>query len=336
MRQVIVVLSFFIAASPALAEAEVALDVGFSRQVLAEVCSGETINRDAIRKDPTVLHMLAHFSQFRDYFTMDAYLDARQQAANCTVPARDMFRFGGVIENRESLARLVDDLAADAEGYSGAVSMMLSPYAPVGLAYSGRAVPVVGSPSCGGWSKGADFFVDLPCISGDPEGLKYLIAHESYHGMQDRFMWDTEGAAPIVRLLGEVLREGSATAFADFSEIENPGDYAALSQRVIKVNDRRTALNFQLLDMAVQYALTFEGGYDAANNIGLSGAYDSPFYYVGVTMVRAIEAASGRERLLELLAAPPQEFFKRYEELAEAADNLPSLGPVLKEWLAKN
>lgn len=336
MRQLIVALSFFFAASPALAEARVALDVGFARQVLAEVCSGETIDREAIRNDPTVLQMLAHFSQFRDYFTMDAYIDARQQAANCTVPERDFYRFGGVIENRESLKALVDQLAASADGYSGAVSAMLSPYAPEGLAYSGRAVPVVGSPSCGGWSKGADFFVDLPCISGDPEGLKYLIAHESYHGMQDRFMWDTEGAAPVVKLLGEVLREGSATAFADFSEIENPGDYAALSQRVIKVNDRRTALNFELLDMAVQYALTLEGGYDAANNIGLSGAYDSPFYYVGVTMVRAVEAASGRERLLELLAAPPQEFFKHYEELTKADAALPSFGPVLKGWLAKD
>jgi len=335
MRQFIVALSFFIAGTPALAEARVALDVGFSRQVLSEVCSGETIDQDAIRKDPTVLQMLAHFSQFRDYFTMDAYLEARQQAANCMVPERDFFRFGGVIENRESLKGLVDELAADADGYSGAVSAMLAPYAPQGLAYSGRAVPVVGSPSCGGWSKGPDFFVDLPCISGDPEGLKYLIAHESYHGMQDRFMWDTAGAPPVVKLLGEVLREGTATAFADFSKIGNPGDYAAISQRVIKVNDRREALNFDLLDMAVQYILTQEAGYEAANNIGLSGAYDSPFYYVGVTMVRAVEAASGREELMQLLAAPPQAFFQHYEALAKLDESLPPLGPVLTEWLAR-
>ncbi|NVJ97169.1 MAG: hypothetical protein HWE25_03395 [Alphaproteobacteria bacterium] len=336
MKFLVFSLSFFLCSMPVLAAARVTVDADFAKQVLSEVCTRQNIDEEAIRNDPAVTGMLKHFSQFRDYFTMEAYLSARQDAANCVVPEKDFFRFAGVLEDREKLSAIVYEMASGQGEHSTTITEMLAPYAPAGLSYEGRAVLVVGSPSCGGWSRGSTFFVDLPCISGDPEGLKYLIAHESYHGMQEMFMRESSSASPVLKLLGEVMREGTATAIADFSKIENPGSYTRLSQRVIEVNARRQASNFALLDMAVQYAQTQEEGYDAANGVGLSGAYDSPFYYVGVVMTRAIESASGRQVLLALLKESPQKFFNHYLALTARDDSLPKLGPVLSEWLSES
>lgn len=319
--------------SQANASTEIHFDAGFAEAVLEDVCSDKTINRDALLKSEVVVDMVSHFAQFRDYFTLEAYVDARQLAAKCEKTERDIFRFNEVIDRRVALSEEVSELKASSGAISSAISDMLAPYTPSDLQYNGRATIMIGTPSCGGWSKGPDFYLDLPCISGDATGLQYLIAHESYHGTQERFMPRPQDGDLMQKLLSEILREGSATAIADFSEIEG-GPYTKLSQDTLSKNERRMDDNFALMDLAVGYlkAHPNKDSYSFINNIGLSGQFDAPFYSVGATIFNALEMHDGREALMCLLSQVPSHVFARYHQLKEnkvVADEWPSLGPDL-------
>jgi hypothetical protein len=77
--------------------------------------------------------------------------------------------------------------------------------------------------------------------------------------------------------------------------------------------------NFDLLNMAffyLQRAKDEDRG-EQINGIGLSGYFDSPFYAVGAAMIRSLGDAFGRDALLCLMAAPPEQFFLAYQQAAE-------------------
>lgn len=315
------------------ASVSIHFDTEFAEGVLEDVCSDRIIDRDALLKSPEVENMVSHFAQFRDYFTPTAYVEARQRAAKCEKAERDIFRFNDVIDRRKALVAEVAEFKRGASPISQKISSLVGPYAPRGLNYSGRAILMIGTPSCGGWSKGSDFFVDLPCITGDPIGLQYLIAHESYHGIQDMFMPSPNEGDLVQKLLSEVIREGSATAIADFSEIEG-GHYSKKSQETLNKNKRRMGDNFALLEMAISYLRSQpnDTSYAFVNNIGLSGQFDAPFYSVGAAIVSALEEHDGRQALVCLLSLAPSSVFARYHELnavGPADAQFRSLGPDL-------
>ncbi len=322
------ILGFLLASTPAQADIAVELDISFAESVLNDVCSGKQIDEAAIRQSSAVANMLAHFSQFRDYFTMDAYLASRQQAAHCQKADRDIFRFNDVIDKKQALLVELATMKNTQQDYSHDLVSMLMLFVPADISYSGRATIAIGTPSCGGWSVGSDFYVDLPCIMGDAPGLQYLIAHESYHGIQEKFMPTPGETDHVARLFSAVMREGSATAIADFSKITGGGSYTASSKQSIRRNASRSQQNFDLLDMAVAYILHTSGAeaYDVANNIGLSGSFDAPYYAVGATIFNAIDEADGREVLLCLMQQPSKLIFKRYAMLAEHDKRLRQLG----------
>lgn len=308
-------------AAPASAEVQVRLDTSFAASVLGDVCSNQAIDEAEIRNSTVVKDMLAHFSKFRDYFTMDEYIAARKSAAACAAPERDYFRFSEVIEKRDALIRIVAALSEQTEGFSDTTTQMVSAYTPAGMSYDGVATVIVGGPSCGGWAIDGGFYVDLPCIGDDEEGLRYLIAHEIYHGVQSGFMLAVDDDAPApLQIFDAIIREGSAITVADFSEIENPGVYAKLSQRINRSNAGRTDENFDLLDLAFFYLSASDdpAAADKVYNIGLSGLFDSPFYYVGAEMVQTIENTFGREALLCIMGLQQAELVFAYQAAIEA------------------
>lgn len=329
---------FFIQLSATAAHAEltISLDTGFARQVLEDVCSGNEIDKIQIRQSPKIKSMLSHFSQFRDYFTLDAYIEARQKAALCQKSERDIFRFNDVIDRKSSLLGEIEWLEANSGSYSQNITGLLAPYMPKSLDYFGTAIIAIGTPSCGGWSNASEFYVDLPCITDDPKGLQYLIAHESYHGIQDKFMMDTTDADPLVRLLDATVREGSATAFVDFSTISG-GAYTTLNRETSEKNASRAIENFGLFDIAVSYLAEHptEAAFTIVNNVGLSGTFDAPFYAVGSTMIKALEKAYGTAVLRCLLQRPPVTIFESYRELTVSDHALPKLGPATTAMIGK-
>ena len=311
----------------------VRIDTKFAREVLEEVCSGQTIDEHAIRASGPAQIMVDHFHQFRADFTMDAYVAARKSAAQCITPAPDIFRFGEVIERRTDLELELDAIESQESEIASQIEAMLSAYTPDGVTHDGAAMLMLATPSCGGWSKGADFFVDVPCLNGDSAGMTYLIAHETYHAVQASFMPSVAAdAAPAAEIFADIIREGSASVVADFSALESDGAYTRLSQRILTTNERRMAANYDLFNMAFFYLDRARNAdrADQIRTIGLSGLFDGPFYAVGSAMFRAIDAAFGREPLLCLMTTSPEQFFLAYEKAAEATDS-PALGEdVLK------
>ncbi len=308
----------------------VRIDVSVSRAVLDDVCSDQAIDETAIRNSGAVRDMLAHFAKFREDFTMDAYLDARRAAAACETLDRDIFRFAQVIEKRVEIAAFLDHLDSEdaVAGATARATAMVAGMTPDGVDYDGRAIVMVGTPSCGGWSKASTFYVDAPCLLGDPDGLVFLVAHEIYHGVQDIFMpMIADDAAGSLRLMNEIVREGTALFLADFTKIDMPGDYAAFNQRVARRNDRRRRENFDLLDVSFSYlaASSDDAAFDKVYGIGASGVFDSPFYAVGALMTQTIDAALGREALLAAMASGPAAFFRAYETARQTDPEAPAL-----------
>jgi len=304
--------------SSATPDIHVDFDTSFASAVLEEVCSSGEIDETAIRSSETAQIMVDHFHQFRDDFTMDAYVEARRAAANCETPERDIFRFAEIIQRREELRAEIALLETRGKEIGDTIADMLSAYTPTEISFSGAAVVVTGSPSCGGWSKGSAFFVDMPCLKGDHDGLTYLAAHETYHAIQSSFMMAAPEGDGAPAIFSDIIREGTASVVADFSEIETDGAYTQLSQRIIKTNDRRMDANFDLLNMAFFYLIK-SGDKEAsqkAETIGLSGFFDSPFYAIGAGMTRLIDSVYGRDALLCLMAAAPEQFFLAYDRAA--------------------
>ncbi len=307
-------------AAPANADVQIRLNASFASDVLDDVCSNQQIDEAAIRNSTVVKDMLAHFSKFRDYFTMDEYIAARKSAATCSPPTPDYFRFTEVIENREDLRRIVDRLSEQTNGFSGATTDLVNAYTPAKLKYDGTATVIVGGPSCGGWATDGGFYVDLPCIGDDDVGLRYLIAHEIYHGVQSEFVPTVAEDAPAeIKIFDSIIREGSAITVANYADIEDPGAYTKLSQRINRKNASRTDENFDLLDLAFVFLAKSDDPADADKvyNIGLSGLFDSPFYYVGAEMVQTIENAFGRDALLCVMGLQQAEFIFAYDAAYE-------------------
>lgn len=318
---------------------EVRLSVTFASTVLDQVCSYNDIDEAEIEKSPIVQNMLKHFVKFRPDFTMENYISARRAAAECTALERDIFRFKDVIARKSQLTAELESLNSKAQSYSIQASKLVSQLSPKNIEYIGTAIPMIGTPSCGGWSSGETFYVDLPCMKGDQEGLIYLITHEIYHGIQDIFMLAIdENSSPIVQLFDSIIREGSALHVADFSKIKDPGTYSKLNQDVIESNRKRMDENFDLLEIVLTYLIhnSNNGAYKKAYSIGASGFFDSPYYAIGDVMTGALHEKYGSEATICLMKLPPQYFFYAYGDLVEGegrAQELPVLSPFIRETL---
>ncbi len=158
-------------------------------------------------------------------------------------------------------------------------------------------------------------------LEGRPAGIAFLVAHESYHGVQDRFMQPVEeNGSSVLRLLDAVVREGTAQYLVDFSQIENPGFYANLNQKILKTNSRRLEQNFDPLETLLVHLSTNDDDatYQKAYSIGVSGMFDSPLYSVGEEVTRVLVSRYSHEVITCLMKLPPQSFFVPYERSASA------------------
>ncbi|GHF13683.1 hypothetical protein GCM10017044_04700 [Kordiimonas sediminis] len=332
----VVVLAFAgILASPVKSEAasiDIVMDTSFADEVLAEVCSNKELDRDTVAASPVVQDMLGHYQRFREYFTFDAYFEERQAAANCQKAATNHFRFHQIVDEREAIT---ENLQQVRRVTFQSMMPTLRRFSPSDAQVSARAVPVLGTPSCGGWSGSDAFFVDLPCLRGDVSGLKYLAAHEIYHLIQKEFMYASDGSSSVDKFLTEMMTEGSATAIVDFEQIKKPGPYSQMNLRQKKTNDRRMPINFDLLNIAVSQmqANPDEETYRHLYTIGMSGAYDAPMYGVGRVVFATVVNHVDSKTLLCLMKNDPADMLLTYQGLADRDTRFKGFGPAVLEYL---
>jgi hypothetical protein len=162
------------------------------------------------------------------------------------------------------------------------------------------------------------------------------MAHEIYHLAQDQFFplpvdsWN--GLTPIQAALNETLVEGSATLVGDPTVVDG-GSYVEWYRKKFDRNLARIDQNFRLLEL-ILYRLSgdSESRFGEYYQLGFSGSWDSPLYFVGYKMAKTILDHRGKLRLVELYSEGPIEFFREYIALynAKPQSNIIRFSPAIE------
>lgn len=191
----------------------------------------------------------------------------------------------------------------------------LKAYAPEGVEINATVYLTLGVIG-GGWTFDDNpnaFYVDLSSMKGDFLGLSYLSTHELYHLVQYRFMKEVDKNDKVDYLLDQMIKEGTATFVADFSKIKPSGSYVDFSKKEYQRNFRRLESNFALFENLIFQAQNdSKVDIESLINIGYSGMYQSPVYYVGYHIVKLIEKYHGKEGLISLMGQPPKQLLLTY------------------------
>lgn len=320
---------------------QVTVDASLARHTLDLLCSQREVDLARLRESPAVQQMLRHMGRFDPRITLASYLAAQGDSSQCRAPAPDLFDFATVKERATEARATLDRIAADPAAFERTIVDLLVPFLPANFELTARVHLIAGSNSCG-MSSGGVLLVDLRCTGDDLAGLQYLIAHEVFHGAQERFFHPVEeqaadAARALEYLFGNLLTEGSAVYLADYSRLPTGGRYVNQSQRTQRRNVARREYNQRLFAFVLEHVMNARPfsreRAETAYLVGYSGAYDSPFYYVGYDLMQAVDEAYGRSALICLFSLPPEQMVLAVDELARSENgrtrSVPALEPAV-------
>ncbi len=249
----------------------------------------------------------------------------------------DPFEWQSVKKNLPQMTALINQIENDKTDFLADIEKMIQPYAPKDLKGSLTATFLSGGGSLGfTLDNEPNLYVALQKIGDDYEGLKYLVAHELYHsvqelGRQKRLVNQKEIALPdSVRndfvIIKNTYTEGTATLVGDPQNAKNLKKLGQSQKDEYAKNLARSRLNFALFE-----ALLFQtdnnktADIDQIYRIGFTTAFDETLYFVGYRMARAIEKYKGKQTVAALIEKNPIEFFNLYVELYKAHNDDPTL-----------
>ena len=245
------------------------------------------------------------------------------------IKGNDHYNWKEVKNRLPEIQKLIAYLSANEKRFLDDVKALIRPYVPDTLKASARACFLVGGGALG-FTTGGDptFNVALQQIGSDIEGLKYLVAHELYHSLQDagqntRKTQQGAGAENRFRasyqLFSNLWSEGSANFVGDMSLIKNARDFTKTQQAVLRKNDERRRENFALFD-ALIYKQFHDSttSYETSYNIVFTTGYDELGYAIGYEIARMIVKYKGAKGLAAIVVNDPLLFVKHYIELYRA------------------
>ncbi len=325
----VIILALWLSNLYAAPEISIHFDFTPSETVLDMLESGNWDEQKAreLIAHPAIIDQLKHNAQFDKRVTADQYLNSLNQAVAGTPLADDPVRFAAVIENQAAIRATINTIKQAPDSAAGEVIKLITPYIPEDLKFDATIFLMAGSNSCGWVIEGTSFYVDLRCIKEDYLGLIYLSAHELYHVAQGIFMrktpTDNQSSERVRSLLFDMTQEGAASLVADFGELEGNGTYITFNRNEYKTNMRRIKPNFALFEALIQQAFT-DPGVDSQQLylIGLSGYYDSPLYYVGYYMLKALQTHTNNTALVKLMSGDIKIIFTEYMSLYHQQNKL--------------
>lgn len=231
----------------------------------------------------------------------------------------DLFMFERVIKSVPNAKKLLKEVVKREDELTQLSTGLLGEYSPNNIKIEVTVYMILGITG-GGWTfddSPNSFYVDFSSLKEDFNGLAYLCTHELFHLIQYRFMKAPPNKSEKVAfILDQMVREGSSTYVADFTKLRFSGFYVDFSKKNYQRNFRRMESNFALFETLIYQAkYDSEANVDLLYNIGLSGMYQSPLYYVGYHMIKLIEQYSGKQDLINLLQKSPVKLILAYNEL---------------------
>ena len=171
-----------------------------------------------------------------------------------------------------------------------------------------------------------EFFIALGKGEQDLSGLKLNITHEAFHAVQKALGRNRRGmtncvndpnAGPLpLRMICTTLLEGTATFVADATKSRARGPYIDMWRSRYERNLTQNALadGFALFDRLLadlqDRSITWNDAYAKAFT-----PPNTPAYFVGYEMARAIARYDGPAAIGALFEAAPADFFREYIRL---------------------
>lgn len=244
-----------------------------------------------------------------------------------TIKGRDDFNWKLVKSKLTEIRELLSYITRDKEKFMAEVRALIQPFMPSGLTAQARANFLAGGGSLG-FTIGSDptFNVALQKIGNDIEGLKFLVAHELYHTLQDigqqrRSYTKNESGLSYQQktsyyLCYNLWAEGIANFVGDMSLLKEPNAFSREQAGLYQKNRERRYQNFQLFE-ALLYRQFNDStmNYGETYNIAFTTAYDETSYFVGYEMARQIAKHKGNQAIAALLTKDPIRFLSEYIEL---------------------
>lgn len=243
-----------------------------------------------------------------------------------TIKGRDEYNWKLVKANLNDINKLVNYISQNKESFISEVKAIIKPYTPAALKAEARACFLAGGGSLG-FMIGGDptFNVALQKIGYDIEGLKYLVAHEMYHTMQEvgqatRLYEKNDSGVTYQRkasysLLYNLWAEGIANYVGDMSKSTSTAAFSREQKEYYQKNRERNYQNFQLFE-AMLYRQNYDttARYGDIYDIGFSIAFDETSYFVGYEMAKFLVAQKGDQVIVDLLTKDPIRFTAAYIE----------------------
>ncbi|HKT33007.1 MAG TPA: DUF5700 domain-containing putative Zn-dependent protease [Gammaproteobacteria bacterium] len=290
----------------------------------SESASAEKIKR--LESLPSVRAMIEQAGRFDSHAT-PARFESSLKIASLRQPLNpddDPFNFSGVLNSLPKDRTLITELEDNPSRFSEDILRRIEPYMPTGLRLSVPIHFVVGGNS-DGWARGNEgFYVALQYFKGDYQGLVVVASHEIYHIIQYQVMLETTSSAGtptqrnVENLLINTFMEGTATVVGDPTDVTDGGDYIQWFKQKYADNLQRLPDDYALFDTLLFRAANDPAvDYQELYQLGFSGAWGSPLYFVGYNMAKIIIKYEGHQRLASFLTEPVDGFFKNYIQLCK-------------------
>lgn len=314
---------------PAERDLTISFDYESARAVL-DLFDAETVTDEEIRRVaelPGNRSLIRQAARFSPGATEQKFRESLKAIVETGRVEDDVFAFSSVKKRLEKIRFLIQEIEKDPERLKAAVAGRIRDYIPGGLTVEANVYFILGGTSDGFVPSEESFCVALHYFEDDIEGLKVLMAHELYHIAQ-RTAWRTHprsreidaslapGLSRSLDLLRGTLNEGTASLVGDPLEVEDGKNYIRWFQTKFRRNLQRIEANFALFETILfRFFHDPEADPGVLYNIGFSGMWDSPIYFVGYHMARSIERYEGREAVAEAMRECPLVFFNRYAAL---------------------
>ncbi len=262
-----------------------------------------------ILKLPGTTGMLNHDGQFDKQLNRDNFL----KEITDTTALTNAFRFKQIRKEltgiQETISLMTDSIAS----ITNRIESNLIPFSnqlhtkPINVYF------VLGGNSDGYTTDDSSFFLELQYFGDDIEGIINIVTHEVYHIIQQRSFEQINkissrlsAADKATFLIAQnIYLEGSATYVANPLTIPNPKKYARFQQEKFERNLDKIKESFYLFDALLTKASSKNADRDLLYNIGYGGEWDSPLYFVGFEICRAIENKYGKYYIKKYLTESP-------------------------------